>query len=149
MALLTFQKDFALRVCHICTNRYISFDWDVVALHQISQYAVTEPLTLSCCASPVIRVILLPVGPVFIYNTSRYFRMIIFHVNQKLDMGMETVQIINLVLEQLLPSIQLQFSEWSHRSFEQFLAEFYAVLLEEHVALEMLKVRIYSSLLSP
>jgi hypothetical protein len=112
----------------------------MVALHQISQYAVTEPLTLSCYASPANRVILLTVGPVFHYIMPRYFRTIIFYVNQKLDMVMETIQIINLVLNQLLPSVQLQFSEWSHGSFEPFLAEFYAILLEEQVTLEMLDI---------
>jgi hypothetical protein len=56
-----------------------------------------------------------------------------------------------MVLDHLLPSIQPQFFlEWTRTSFEQSLAEFYTILLEEHpVALEMLAVRICSSLWSP
>jgi hypothetical protein len=48
-----------------------------------------------------------------------------------------------MVLDHLLPSIQLQaFLEWTRTSFEQSVAEFYTILLEEHleVALEMLEV---------
>jgi hypothetical protein len=48
-----------------------------------------------------------------------------------------------MVLDQLLPSIQPQsFLEWTHASFEQSLAEFYTILLAEHlqVALGMLEV---------
>jgi hypothetical protein len=57
-----------------------------------------------------------------------------------------------MLLDRLLPSIQPQsFLEWTRTSFEQPLAEFYAILLEEHfqVALEMLEVGIYSSHQSP
>jgi hypothetical protein len=56
-----------------------------------------------------------------------------------------------MVLDQLLPSILLHsFLEWTHTSFEQCVAEFYTVLLEEHlqVALEMSEVGICSSLVS-
>jgi hypothetical protein len=54
---------------------------------------------------------------------------------------------INMVLDHLLPSVQPQSFEWTRASFEQSLAEFYAILLEEHlqVALEMLEVGICSS----
>jgi hypothetical protein len=53
-----------------------------------------------------------------------------------------------MVVDDLLSSIQLQSLEWTCTSFEQFLVEFYAILLEEHhqVALEMLEVGICSSL---
>jgi hypothetical protein len=50
-----------------------------------------------------------------------------------------------MVLDLLLPSIELQsFLEWTRTSFEQSLAEFYTIHLEEHlqVALEMLEVGI-------
>jgi hypothetical protein len=55
------------------------------------------------------------------------------------------------VFGHVLPSVQPQsFLEWTHSSFEPFLAEFYTILLEEHkFALEMLEVGIYSSLQSP
>jgi hypothetical protein len=56
---------------------------------------------------------------------------------------------INMVLGHLLLSTELQsFLEWTHTSFEQTLAEFYTILLEEHiqVALEVLEVGICSSL---
>jgi hypothetical protein len=55
---------------------------------------------------------------------------------------------IHTVLGHLLPSIQPQFSEWTSTSFEQSIAEFYTILLEEHlkVALAMLEVGICSSL---
>jgi hypothetical protein len=49
-----------------------------------------------------------------------------------------------MVLDQLLPSIQPQsFLEWIRTSFEQSLAEFYTILLREHLqfALEMLEMR--------
>jgi hypothetical protein len=62
---------------------------------------------------------------------------------------METHFIINMVMGHVLPSIQLQsFLEWTRTSFEQSIAEFYTILLEEHlqVALEMLEVGICSSL---
>jgi hypothetical protein len=37
-----------------------------------------------------------------------------------------------MVLDHFLPVIQLQsFVEWIHTSFEQSLAEFYSILLEE------------------
>jgi hypothetical protein len=55
----------------------------------------------------------------------------------------------NVVLDQLLlPIISQSFLEWTLTSFEQSLAEFYTMLLEEHhqVALEMLEVEICSSL---
>ena len=60
----------------------------------------------------------------------------------------DTHFIINMVLDHLLPSIQPQsFLEWTRTSLEQFLVEFYTILLEEHlIALEMLKVGICSSL---
>jgi hypothetical protein len=57
-----------------------------------------------------------------------------------------------MVLDHLLPSIQPKsFFECTPTSFEQSLAEFYTILLEEHlqVALEMLEVGMYSSLQSP
>jgi hypothetical protein len=50
-----------------------------------------------------------------------------------------------MALDHLLPSMQPQsFLEWTSTSFEQSLAEFYTILIEEHlqVALEMLEVRI-------
>jgi hypothetical protein len=56
-----------------------------------------------------------------------------------------------MVLEHLLPSIQPQsFLEWTGTSLGQFIAEFYAILLEEHlqVTLEKLEVGISSSLVS-
>jgi hypothetical protein len=56
---------------------------------------------------------------------------------------------INLALDHHLPSAQPQsFLEWTRSSCEQSLAEFYTILLEEHlkVALEMLEVGICSSL---
>jgi hypothetical protein len=67
---------------------------------------------------------------------------------------METLQIlthfcIHMVLNYLLPSIQLQsFLEWTRTSFEHSLAEFHIKLLEKHlqVALEMLEVGFCSSL---
>jgi hypothetical protein len=53
-----------------------------------------------------------------------------------------------MVLDHLLPSVQPQsFLEWTRASFEQYLAEFYTILPEEHqVMLEMLEVEICSSL---
>jgi hypothetical protein len=48
-----------------------------------------------------------------------------------------------MVLDHLLPSVQqLSFLEWTGTSFEQSLAGFYTILLEEHlqVALEMFDV---------
>jgi hypothetical protein len=48
-----------------------------------------------------------------------------------------------MVFDHLLPSVQPQsFLEWTHTSFEQSLAEFYTIPLEEHlqVALEILEV---------
>jgi hypothetical protein len=54
-----------------------------------------------------------------------------------------------MVLDQLLPSIEPQsFLVWTRTGSEQHIAEFYAILLEEHfqVALEMLEVGICSSL---
>jgi hypothetical protein len=53
-----------------------------------------------------------------------------------------------MMLDHLLPSIQLQSSECIHTSCEQCLAEFYTILREEHfqVALEMLEMGIHSSL---
>jgi hypothetical protein len=54
-----------------------------------------------------------------------------------------------MVLDRLLPSIQPHFFlEWTYTSFEQTLAEFYIILLEEHipVALEMVRAGICSSL---
>jgi hypothetical protein len=47
-----------------------------------------------------------------------------------------------MVLDHLLPSVQQRsFLEWTHTNFEQSLAEFYTILLEEYlqVALEMLE----------
>jgi hypothetical protein len=51
---------------------------------------------------------------------------------------------INMMLDHLLPSRQLQSLEWTCISFEQSLVQFYNILLEEHlqVALEMLEVGI-------
>jgi hypothetical protein len=54
-----------------------------------------------------------------------------------------------MVLDHLSLSIHPQsFLEWTRTSFEEFLAEFYTILLEEHLqfALETLKVEICSSL---
>jgi hypothetical protein len=54
-----------------------------------------------------------------------------------------------MVLDHLLPSVQPQsFLEWTLTSFEQSLAEFYAILHEDHlqVALEVLEMGICSSL---
>jgi hypothetical protein len=48
----------------------------------------------------------------------------------------------------LLPSIQPQFFlEWTRKSFDQPLAEFYTILIEKHleVALEILEMEICSS----
>jgi hypothetical protein len=48
-----------------------------------------------------------------------------------------------MVLDHLLPSIEQQsFLKWTSTNFEHSLAEFYTILLEEHlqVALEMLQV---------
>jgi hypothetical protein len=58
----------------------------------------------------------------------------------------------NMVLDHLLPSIQpLSFLEWPRTSFEQSVAKFYTILLQEYllIALEMLEVEISSSLSSP
>jgi hypothetical protein len=46
---------------------------------------------------------------------------------------------IKMVLDHLWHSIQPQSLEWTHTSFEQSLAEFYIIILEEHlqVALEV------------
>jgi hypothetical protein len=57
---------------------------------------------------------------------------------QGLDKIMETLYcthfFINMVMDQLLPSIQPQpFMEWTRTSFEQSLVEFYTALLEEHL----------------
>jgi hypothetical protein len=57
-----------------------------------------------------------------------------------------------MVLDHLLPSTKPpSFLEWTRTSFEQSLAEFDSILLEEHpqVALEILDVGICSSLQSP
>jgi hypothetical protein len=54
-----------------------------------------------------------------------------------------------MVLDHLLPSVQSQsFLEWTSTSFEQSVAEFYTILLEEHfqIALEMLEMGICFSL---
>jgi hypothetical protein len=54
-----------------------------------------------------------------------------------------------MVLDRLLLSIQPKsLLEWTRTSFEQSLAGFYTILLEEHlqVALEMFEVGICSSL---
>jgi hypothetical protein len=54
-----------------------------------------------------------------------------------------------MVLTHFLPSIEMKsFLVWTCTSFEQSLAEFYTILLEEHlqVALEMLEVGIFFSL---
>jgi hypothetical protein len=62
------------------------------------------------------------------------------------------ISLINVVLDHPLSSIQLQsFLEWTCSSFEESLAEFYTILIEEHlkVALEILEVGTYSSRLSP
>jgi hypothetical protein len=51
----------------------------------------------------------------------------------------------------ILPSVLPQsFLEWTYSSFQQSLAEFYTILLEEHlqVAVQMLEAGIYSSLYS-
>jgi hypothetical protein len=55
-----------------------------------------------------------------------------------------------MVLDHPLPTVQQQSLEWTHTSFEQSVAEFYTILLEEHlqVAFEMLEVGICSSLLA-
>jgi hypothetical protein len=53
-----------------------------------------------------------------------------------------------MVLDLIVPSIQAQsFLEWTRTRFEQSLAEFYTILLEEHlqVALEVLEMGICSS----
>jgi hypothetical protein len=54
-----------------------------------------------------------------------------------------------MVLDHLLPSAQPQsFLQWTLTSFEQSVAKFYTISLEEHiqVALEMVEVGICSSL---
>jgi hypothetical protein len=54
-----------------------------------------------------------------------------------------------MLLDYLLLSIEPKsLLEWTRASFEQSLAEFYTILLEEHlhVALEMLEMGICSSL---
>jgi hypothetical protein len=53
-----------------------------------------------------------------------------------------------MVLDHLLPSVQSQsFSDWTHTSFEQSVAELYTILLEHfQVALQVLEVGICSSL---
>jgi hypothetical protein len=53
-----------------------------------------------------------------------------------------------MVLDHELPSVQPQFLECTHTSFEWSLAEYYTTLLEEHrqVASEILEVRIGPSL---
>jgi hypothetical protein len=58
---------------------------------------------------------------------------------------------INIVREPPLAfNTAHSFLEWTRTSFEQFLAEFYNILLEKRqVALEMLEVGISSSLWSP
>jgi hypothetical protein len=38
-----------------------------------------------------------------------------------------------MVLGHLLPSVQPQSLEWTHTSFEQFVVEFCAILLEENL----------------
>jgi hypothetical protein len=80
------------------------------------------------------------------------------HTDTWVDRGagnkMGTLQIlhtvlVNMVSEHLWPSVQPQFFlEWTRTSFEQSLAEFYNILLKEHlhVALEMLEVGNCSSL---
>jgi hypothetical protein len=52
-----------------------------------------------------------------------------------------------MMLDHVLPSGELQSLEWTCTSFEQSLAEFYTILLEEHVqvALDMVEVGICSS----
>jgi hypothetical protein len=57
-----------------------------------------------------------------------------------------------MALDHLLPSTkQHSFLEWTCTGFEQSLAEFFTIFLEEHlqVALEVLEVGICPSLLSP
>jgi hypothetical protein len=56
-----------------------------------------------------------------------------------------------MVSDHLLPSVQPQSLEWTHTIFEQSAAEFYTILLGEHLetALEMLVVGICFSLKSP
>jgi hypothetical protein len=57
-----------------------------------------------------------------------------------------------MVLDHVLSSMQLQFFlEWTYKCLQQSLAEFYTILLQEHlqVTLEMLEVKISSSLWSP
>jgi hypothetical protein len=57
-----------------------------------------------------------------------------------------------MMLDQLSPSVQRHFLlDWNRTSFEQSLAEFYSILLEEHpqVALEMFRVGICSLLKFP
>jgi hypothetical protein len=59
---------------------------------------------------------------------------------------------INIVLDNHLSSTQPQsFLKWTHTHFEKSQAEFYTILLEEHlqVALEMLEVGTSSPLSSP
>jgi hypothetical protein len=65
---------------------------------------------------------------------------------------METLQIllqfsINMMLDHLLPSIYLQsFLEWTRTSFEQCLAEFHTLLLEEHLQVSLWESVPHSSL---
>jgi hypothetical protein len=61
----------------------------------------------------------------------------------------DTHVFINMVLDHLLPSVQLQFIlEWIRTSLEPSVAEFYTILCEEplEVAVEMLEVGICFSL---
>jgi hypothetical protein len=54
-----------------------------------------------------------------------------------------------MVVDHLLPSIQpTYFLEWTPSSFEESVAEFCTIRLEEHrkVALEMLEVGVFSSI---
>jgi hypothetical protein len=55
-----------------------------------------------------------------------------------------------MMMDHLLPFIQPQSLDWTYTNFEQSLAEFYIILLEEHlqVAVETLDAVICSSLWS-
>jgi hypothetical protein len=87
-------------------------------------------------------------------NACLYVHMYVCIYVQGLDKIMETPQILYTFLYQycvgpLFPSIEPQsFLEWTRTSSEQSLAEFYTILLEEHlqVVSEMLEVGICSSL---
>jgi hypothetical protein len=65
----------------------------------------------------------------FCYKSAKYWYM-----TKTIHTGVGQHTIINMVVDHLLPSIQQQsFLEWIRTSFEQSLAEFFTILLEEHL----------------